>query len=56
MFTTRRSRASQIRIGATPATLTMSDLTTPRQMPAATPASTAFPPRSSIRAPASVAR
>src|SRR5262249_30682561 len=43
------------RIGATPATLTMSQWTTPSVMPAATPASIALPPAASTRAPASEA-
>src|SRR4030095_10988410 len=43
-------------IGATPATLTMSGWTVPRQMPAATPASMALPPALRIRAAASAAR
>ena len=42
-------------MGATPATLTMSGWTVPRQMPAATPASMALPPALSILAPASAA-
>jgi hypothetical protein len=41
------------RIGATPATLTMSQWTTPSVMPAATPASTALPP--AARTPAAAA-
>jgi hypothetical protein len=49
-------RARCTRIGATPATLTMSGCTTPSVKPAATPASTALPPAESIRAPASAAR
>src|SRR5215813_14914301 len=49
-------RATCTRIGATPATLTMSGCTTPSVMPAATPASIALPPAASTRAPASEAR
>src|SRR5262245_24517244 len=48
--------ATWTRIGATPATDTMSMWTTPRQMPAATPASTALPPAASTRAAAPEAR
>src|SRR5207249_11561375 len=48
-------RAMCTRIGATPATLTMSGWTTPRQMPAATPASIALPPAPSTCAAASAA-
>src|SRR3972149_2447001 len=42
-------------MGATPATLTMSEWTTPRQIPPATPASTALPPASRTRKAASAA-
>src|SRR5206468_3375461 len=49
-------RAMCTRIGATPATLTMSQWTTPSVMPAATPASIALPPAVSTRAPASEAK
>ena len=42
-------------MGATPATLTMSQWTTPRQSPAATPASIALPPAASTCAAASEA-
>src|SRR3990167_6144156 len=48
-------RARCTRIGATPATLTMSGCTTPSVSPAATPASIALPPASSTRAAASEA-
>src|SRR3989442_12756223 len=48
-------RATCTRIGATPATLTMSGWTTPRQSPAATPASIALPPAPSTCAAASAA-
>ena len=43
-------------IGATPAKFTYSGCTTPNAMPAATPASIAFPPASKMRNPASAAR
>ena len=43
-------------IGATPAKFTYSGCTTLSAMPAATPASIALPPASSIRKPASAAR
>src|SRR5262245_40349641 len=43
-------------MGATPAKLTMSGWTTPRVIPAATPASMALPPAASTRAPACAAR
>src|SRR5215831_1441561 len=43
-------------IGATPAKFTYSGCTTPRAMPAATPASIALPPASRILKPASAAR
>ena len=46
-------RAMCTRIGATPATLTMSQWTTPRVIPAATPASIALPPAPSTRDAAS---
>src|SRR4029450_10371593 len=48
-------RASCTRIGATPATLTMSGWTTPSVNPAATPASIALPAAPRTRAPASAA-
>jgi hypothetical protein len=50
-----RVAATWTRIGATPATLTMSGWTTPRQKPAATPASMALPPAASTAAAASEA-
>ena len=48
-------RARCTRIGATPATLTMSGWTTPSVNPPATPASTALPPALSTLAAASAA-
>ena len=53
MVTTSPVSAMRIRIGATPATLTMDASTTPVTSPAATPASTAFPPPSSTSMAAS---
>src|SRR5438876_3810555 len=47
--------ATCTRIGATPATLTMSGWTTPSVIPAATPASIALPPALNTRAAASEA-
>ena len=54
--TTRPVRGSWIRIGTSPPIPLSCGLSTASASPAATPASTALPPRSNMRRPAAVAR